>query len=197
MQDVAIVALAVGSATIFGGVVGTANGFLSHWLQSRRTDTRERDLRAEREQEERRRALHAALTEVRLTVTRVSVRTQLVQDMRRTPGTRLDDNDLSTQIKHTRDDYPSAEAAIFDLWGMSRDDATRQAVTALLEDVAWAFQYGRSAGGADMDPARIDTRIKERIKELTTAVMNECDTRSLTSPPQSRKDAHRGRRNRT
>jgi inorganic triphosphatase YgiF len=193
MQDVAIVALAVGSATFFGGVAGTANGFISNWFQSRKTNIRDRDLRAEREHEEHKHAMHAALADVRLTVARVSVRTQLVQDMRRTPGTRLDDSDLSDQIKHTRDDYPIAVAALFGLWTLSRDDETRQAVMALLEDVAWAFQYGRSAGGEDMDPADIDARIKERIKELSAAVMNECDTRALSSPPQSRDDTNLGR----
>ncbi|MEU8796308.1 hypothetical protein [Spirillospora sp. NPDC048819] len=173
MQDVAIVGLAIGSATILGTVMATVGGFVAEWRRTRRTSRQERDQRAEREQEVHRRELQASLAEVRLAVIKVSVGTQLVQDMRRTDAARLDNHDLPDRIRRIRDDYPKAEAALLGLWGISRSEETREVVASLLEEVAWAFQYGKSAGGADVDPVEIDRRIKHRVQQLSIAVTTE------------------------
>ena len=168
-----MVGLAIGSATILGTVMATVGGFVAEWRRARREGRREQDQRAEREREAHRRELEAALGEVRLAVIRVSVGTQLVQEMRQTEAARLDDQDLPDRIRRTRDDYPKAEAALLGLWGISRSEDTRTAVASLLEDVAWAFHYGSSAGGADIDPTEVDQRIKQRVQALSVAVTTE------------------------
>ncbi|MCP9953138.1 hypothetical protein [Actinomadura madurae] len=168
-----MVALAVGSATILGTVMATVGGFVAEWRRTRLARRYEQDQRLEKDQEEHRQELHAALGEVRLAVIRVSIDTQLAQKMRQSPAARLDDQDLPAQIRRTRDDYPIAEAALLRLWAASRSEETRTAVTSLLEDVAWAFDYGSSADGSDIDPAEVDRRIRRRIQDLSVAVMVE------------------------
>jgi hypothetical protein len=185
MQDVAVVALAAFSATMVGAGYGAISASYKAFFVERRkaaaANKHEFLQRIEQDRQAHREELERALAEARLAVIRVSVGTQLVQDMRQTADARLDDHDLPDRIRQTRNDYPAAEAALIGLWGVCRQKSTKDAVLSLLEDLTWAFRYGKSAGGADIDPEKIDARIKKRLQELSVAVTAETQPGGLSA----------------